>query len=631
MCDNNHEAPDLWLPDNSPEDRGLDESTDPVRPFPTKGFTRRDLFRMGGAVGVVGAAWLLGDARPAYADTLGGTDPFLAAMHVHGSWSEGPGSWQAQADRARQLGLRILFPTDHGYRALAYGYWTSMQGPSFKQSTTGSFAQEAATDDSGTLRLLAESANTTSAASLNMYIDDTDNKAIREKLRTSIQGTTLSPAFSDSSYLSNGAKFQIVVTLSYHTATNGRPAGTYTLVYRFGAGQAPGTAYENNGLTGVVLKPFQTGSNSPVLNLPKDVQALWPDLIAADNAFYELSFVAISPSKGAVVDVQFSCSIARAGHTPKGVAAVQSQIATRYSTNGLTLYPSIEAGHATTHLNLFTDPQYIPGEALDHASTLDQYCQDVVDQTHSVGGLASFNHPFGYNTGPLLSPTEQASKRRQVFSDMLAKDLYSVDILEVGYAVRGQVNMDTHLALWDTFSRRGIFVTGNGVNDDHSGLSWRYLSNGFATGIWANSAGHADLISALASGRAFTYHPGHYPGGRLDLLVDAAVPMGKASVSSKTSRSLEIEADNLPSTSTVEVVQGLIDYTGSDPANTVTSIPRSAFGTSGVAKVSLDTSRSTYVRVVVRDSNGKPVGASNPTYLFRSAPPGGIPAPRAVA
>jgi hypothetical protein len=254
-----------------------------------------------------------------------------------------------------------------------------------------------------------------------------------------------------------------------------------------------------------------------------------------------------------------------------------------------------------------------------------------VTGTHARGGLVSWNHPFGANVGPLLSAAEQTNERRQVFADLLAHDLYGSDILEVGYPVRGQVDIATHLALWDTFSRRARFLTGNGVNDDHSAKNWRTISNGFATGIWADSVGHADLMAALAAGRAYTAHAGKWAGGQLDLMVDDSVLMGQASVSSRTSRSLAVFAANLPSGSTVELVRGPVDYTGNDPGTSVIStIAASGFGSDGRVSRSIDTSTSCFMRAQVRNSAGAIVGVGNPVWLLRAAPPGGIPADRSA-
>jgi hypothetical protein len=185
------------------------------------------------------------------------------------------------------------------------------------------------------------------------------------------------------------------------------------------------------------------------------------------------------------------------------------------------------------------------------------------------------------------------------------------------------------LALWDTFSRNGTFLTGNGANDDHTGQGWDHQMNGFFTGIWAASRNDADLAAALRAGRAFTAHLSRYPGGQLDMLVDGTVPMGHVSVSSKTSRQLALYAANVPAGGTVQLIAGPADYANQiDPGTSVIrTYPASAF-TSGVVTTTVSTTAGRFYRAQVVSSTGEVVGTGNPVWLLRQPPPGGIPGPR---
>ena len=44
--------------------------------------------------------------------------------------------------------------------------------------------------------------------------------------------------------------------------------------------------------------------------------------------------------------------------------------------------------------------------------------------------------------------------------------------IEVGYKSRAGMDLAHHVGLWDILSRNAIFLTGNGVTDDHSGTNW---------------------------------------------------------------------------------------------------------------------------------------------------------------
>jgi hypothetical protein len=167
------------------------------------------------------------------------------------------------------------------------------------------------------------------------------------------------------------------------------------------------------------------------------------------------------------------------------------------------------------------------------------------------------------------------------------------------------------------------------VNDDHQGLHWSTLNNGFTTGVWARSPSQADLVSALASGRAYTYHAGKWPNAQLDLLVGGTVPMGKVSVKRQPSRALTIFAAKLPKDSVVQLVSGPVDFVGHNPRTRVIgTVKASTFGRSGMASLRVDTTSSCFVRVQVRTGDDAIVGISNPIWLLRTRPTTGIPLAR---
>jgi hypothetical protein len=90
---------------------------------------------------------------------------------------------------------------------------------------------------------------------------------------------------------------------------------------------------------------------------------------------------------------------------------------------------------------------------------------------------------------------------------------------------------------------------------------------------------------------------------------------------------------DVPVDGSVRLVRGPVDYAGvalPDPNTVSQSFPASDF-VSGSITVSVDTTASTFVRTEVLDSTGRVVGGSNPVWLLRSEPPGGIPPARAVA
>ena len=217
-----------------------------------------------------------------------------------------------------------------------------------------------------------------------------------------------------------------------------------------------------------------------------------------------------------------------------------------------------------------------------------------------------------------------------MFGQLRAVDLYGVDILEVGYTSRGSVDTATHLDLWDTFSRDGRFLTGNGTSDDHQAGNWRSLANGFITGAWGTSVADAALVNTLSSGRVFVAHCGRWPGGEIDMIADDVTPMGSVTVNAAKDHALAVYVRNLPSGGRVELVSGPVDYGGAaDPGTQVLgSLTASDFPAWGLAHVSVSTTSSRFVpndrAVAPTASSIEKAGNCPGIWLLREQPPRGI-------
>jgi len=591
--------------------------------------TRRALLAALGALSGAAVLPLRGAAAAPRAATVGtftGFSPVRAAMHVHGSWSEGLASWEQQLTNASQL-VDLVFMTDHDFRARAHLHLTSLKDVPMVQAWTGRARQQALTRTGGAVRLLTESAGV-SASGASLAVEETPTAWNR--LRTSIAGQTLLHTFG-ATRLTNGARYEVVVALSLHPAFGTRPAGQFQLRYRFRPGAAR-RVLENGGLTGVVAAPAPPPGTVVRMDLTRDVRALWPDMLAQDNAFTALTLAVTSPRKGAVADVVVKdLRFERTQNDEASVVRNQQAVLAAYAPRfpRLTVQPAVEVSRLSPHLNLLGSPQRFPDQ--EQILAPDRAYARLVAETHAQGGVVSYNHPFGATTGPLLAREASAAKRRQVFVAMLRSGMYGADVLEVGYQVRGGVTDEEHLRLWDTLSRHAVFVTGNGVNDDHSGASWTTLNNGFQTGIWAPSTAMPDVRAALLGGRAYAQHPRTWPGGQLDVLVDDALPMGSVTVGGPASRTVALSASALPADGVVQLVVGAVDHAGEDPSSVVAeTLPASAFTGSGTVSWALEAPTSCFVRAQVRNAAGRIVGIGNPVWLLQEEPPAGVPEARRV-
>lgn len=255
----------------------------------------------------------------------------------------------------------------------------------------------------------------------------------------------------------------------------------------------------------------------------------------------------------------------------------------------------------------------------------------VVDMIHASGGLVSYNHPFGTSNPAVLPVAQQDTMRASVAASVVTDRAMGSDILEVGYPTRGGVDLDHHAQVWDVASRNGLFLTGTGVSDDHSGQDWFGQQANFVTWSYAKSRDLDQLLPSLSSGNVFFGNPAIFTG-TLGLLVDGKAPMGSITVSHATSRNVRILADRLPAGSTVRVVRGTVDLAGPavpEPGTTFQDLAASSFKR-GYLDLKADTSAPRFVRVEVRAADGTPIALSNPVWLLRDTPEGGIPRHRSV-
>ena len=92
-------------------------------------------------------------------------------------------------------------------------------------------------------------------------------------------------------------------------------------------------------------------------------------------------------------------------------------------------------------------------------------------------------------------------------------------------------------------------------------------------------------------------------------------------------------AAKMPAGSTLQIMQGAVDYAGQQglSANTtvIGSYPAAQLA-GGSVKQAVDTSAGSFVRTQIVASTGAIIAISNPVWLLRSPPPNGIPAARAA-
>ena len=598
---------------------------------------------------------------PARPVSAGGLSAYSMAMHVHSSFSEQDGSMDSQLFQATKNSVDVLWWTDHDTRMDGIGYrqvvhftsltkesggpgqgrpwdWTKVtSGPLGSQSTGGIVQSPSSPSDpvaGGSMQLMAKS--TTGAPATFGFYAQTHQASWNYRDNLNGQSLTIDvlPAGGwQAGYL------ELLIVSSYHEAIGGRPAGGYQLSYRFVRG---GTARRTaNGLSGVIIVPVTPNSGSDpwgtmTINPAEDIAALWPDMDYRDFGLYELTLSAVSTGdlvEGYFDYLRFNRSIGGEAFF-KQQSDMAAVLATRY--RSVVQQQGLEVSLALPHVNWFGKSVSIP----DYGSTKGRreygtyLAQNLIPKVHASGGLISYNHPFGYGDIPELPQSRQDAMLVQTANGMLptssAPAALGADLLEVGYALRQGMDLAHHVALWDIMSRNALFLTGNGTNDDHFGQNWLGPMNNWFSSVWAPGAGVGELLAALAAGRAWCAPLSRYRGS-LDLLVDGSVPMGSVSVSTVTSRKLAASATAIPAQGSLQILQGTVDYAGAADLSANTKVIGSYSAsqlTGGSVTQRIDTGKNSFVRTRVLDSAGTVVGLSNPVWLLRAAPPGGIPAPR---
>ena len=574
------------------------------------------------------------------------------AMHIHSSFSEQNGSMHGHLSQATKNAVDVLWWTDHDHRMDAINYrdvthftsfsekgasgqggawnWTvAKSGPNTASSAGGIVSTPCSPKDpvsGGALHLVAQSSGTSPAK----YGYFADSHPAGWNYRDNLTGQSLLVDVLLASGWSRGY-LELLVTTSNHPAIGGRPAGNYTLSYRFTpGGKASRVANGNNGIiTTPVTSPWQTVSLTP----STDIANLWPDLDYRDFAMWELNLSAVSTGDkvvGYFDYLRFDRSISGQAQFSEQ-AAMEARLAAKYPK--VAQRQGLEVSRNQPHINWFGANIAVPTYAGISYSAYQAYLRNtVIPKIHSSGGLASYNHPYGYSSVPELSQSQQNTLLSQTAATLLASKALGADLLEVGYNLRQGVDVNHHIGLWDVLSRNAVFLTGNGVSDDHEGTNWYGFHNNWVTSVWASSTAMPALLSALAAGRSWCGSLSKYRGS-LDLLVDGSVPMGAVSVSSLNSRKLAATATGLPSGAVLQVLQGAVDYAGknalTDDLKLIGSYTASQLASGQITRA-VSTAQDSFLRTQVVSSTGAIIATSNPVWLLRKPPPNGIPAARAA-
>jgi hypothetical protein len=584
---------------------------------------------------------------PSRAPNPAGLSAYVLGMHLHASTSEGVGSVRSHLAQAAANGFDVAWFTEHDWRRrrLLYrrsysftpdeeqfgGTWTLESVPSEGSPDDGSgtsFRSDPVTPNDprtprGSLRVrVAGSGADPATVGRRVRTEGTSRANFRSRIAGRLVSVDVLPAAGGPD-----ASGEVLFGLSHHPAAHGRPDAVHAIVYRLRPDLRT-RAVRAEGTTAVVDVPVTPGRWQTIgFDLVADVGRAWPDLDPRDNTLSEIVFRATSRNRAtAEVFFGFLRFDERAGYDAVGV---ERDLVGRYAEEvpgvlGL-IGTEISLG---PHMNQFGGPQdpfdYGPVPSL--RQTPGDIRRSITEFVHAQGGLACINHPFK-PADLSIETTAQAIAR-----DLLAIGAGGADLIEVGYGRKGGAGLLDHLAVWDTLSRNGLFLTGNGVSDDHSGQDWAGQTNRYYTGAWSSALDEPTLLDALGRGRVYVGYLGSF-GGTVDMAVDATVPMGAVSVSPLPKRTLRIDVAGLPKGGAVQVLRGAVDYAGMADPNPDTSVVATLGATDlqRSREVPIDTSHDCFHRLQVTDAAGGVVAFGQPIWVLKTPPPTGIPPRRRAA
>jgi hypothetical protein len=562
-------------------------------------------------------------------------------LHVHGSFSEGEGSIDSHSWEARDVGCDVVWWSDHDFRLTTYQHVTrfGFEGPMeplgrneswaprLKRNVAGRKLLEVITRPEDAELRFVRSPVQEGEQSLFLALDGKENGFQTELLclsaerflvrRSLASGVTVRLAVQPQS---SGPDTRILVEaeLSEHAPREGLGIAPVFVRYLLGEEGPP----RRDGQVYLVPVPLELGRwNDVALPVTADAVRGFPASPGEDNALYRLAF-GLQARRGGRAAAYFDdlrieqeragpVMYARQGELIREVGALYP---------GLGELQGIEISYGSRHLNVFCEEPVIPdydriaeeiaaanpeSEAFDERAFRAAVIERVVAEVHRLGGLVSYNHPFGTT----YEENEKPRTNEEQFKILMRNKAEGADILEVGYRDRGGAKLDDHLWLWDQAALAGLRLVGTGVSDSHGGAEnrWRGTPNNFVSWIWAAKPDKKSLIEGLRKGRVFFGDLERFDG-ELDLVTASGERMGATVQTAEATARVQLIARGLEAGERVVVVES---------GKRTSTFPAEGAEFERWLELELPPAGPAFVRFEVHDDTG-PIALSNPIHFLRA-------------
>jgi len=606
----------------------------------------RHLVLPGCAASLLALAWAEGDERPA---SPGVEEPYSAQLHVHGSFSEGVGSMDSHSFQAQDLGLDVIWWSDHDFRIAsyqhvsAYGFEDDHEDLDRNEPWTRRHRREAGREK--WMRPAPDRSPAPGAATYTIQPVVEGERAMR------VQSSSRTPRFkgflqelsahraltrrclaTDISFtlavfperMDEDARGAVEVVLSEHAPHEELPFTSYVL--RYYLTDRPEEPVREDNVYWIPV-PCEAGTwNRVQLNVTADAERGFPFTDGRDNTLARILF-GVETRRGA--EASFVYDDFRIRQQVEGTDAygvqreVMANMAKQYPR--LEQLQGLEISYESYHLNEFGTDVRVPDydQLAVESGMLDEngmvsagmgkaykayVTERLVREAKERGSLISYNHMFGAgregdeDEEPRMSPEE-------TLAALLETRMFDADILEVGYKMRGGQPITSHLWVWDQLALRGLWPVGDGVSDYHGGLGkngWRRGLNNFVSWIWATSIEKPDLLDGLRAGRVFFGDLTSFDG-RMDVVSDRGFRMGRIVLTDRESARVQLEVQGLADDDLVKTMVSGAEVAARTVADG---------GAESVAELQLGDVPA-FCRFEVYDAAGEPKLFSNPLIFVR--------------
>jgi len=232
---------------------------------------------------------------------------------------------------------------------------------------------------------------------------------------------------------------------------------------------------------------------------------------------------------------------------------------------------------------------------------------DQVSWAQDYGGIVSCNHMFGM-TGAVLTDEERAEAVEDQIELLTGEAAFGCDLIEIGYRERGGL-LEDFLSVWDALGLEGVWITGLGTTDLHDTLDYTETDNNFVTWVSTASDSESDIGWNLRRGAAWFGDPTFFDKSHVDVRLaapDVRATMGQVVTAGLGTQTIDFEISYVEAGWVVRMI-----------GNGAEIVPEWTVEADGVFEISepVEILTDTAIRFEVWSEEGVAILFTNPIYF----------------